>query len=241
MFLSVRRHATYANVVVTFALVFAMSGGAYAASKFLITSTKQISPKVLKSLQGKAGVKGVPGSIGPVGPQGPAGKEGAAGKGEKGERGEPGPEGKEGKEGKTGYAETLPSGKTLTGEWSAEGWKIAEKPALVSSAVSFPFRIENAQGEGPAIHFIKSEGVVPAGCTGTFQNPGAEPGNLCVFTTTESKSFVALGVCDYSRASNPCSVTKSSPTGFVVQGLASEAGAESNGVNASGTWAVTAE
>jgi hypothetical protein len=36
----------------TLALVFAMSGGAYAARRFVITSTKQIKPSVLKSLSG---------------------------------------------------------------------------------------------------------------------------------------------------------------------------------------------
>jgi hypothetical protein len=42
-----RTRFTYANIAATLALVFAMSGGAYAASRVLITSTKQISPKVL--------------------------------------------------------------------------------------------------------------------------------------------------------------------------------------------------
>jgi hypothetical protein len=41
---------SYANVVATLALVLAMSGGALAASHYLITSTKQISPRVLKKL-----------------------------------------------------------------------------------------------------------------------------------------------------------------------------------------------
>jgi hypothetical protein len=41
---------TYANVVATLALVLAMSGGALAASHYLITSTRQISPRVLKKL-----------------------------------------------------------------------------------------------------------------------------------------------------------------------------------------------
>jgi hypothetical protein len=73
----IRKRVTYANVVMTFALVFAMSGGAYAAKKYLITSTKQISPKVLKQLQGKTGPAGATGSAGTAGA---AGKEGPVGK-----------------------------------------------------------------------------------------------------------------------------------------------------------------
>jgi hypothetical protein len=45
-----RRHLSYANVTATVALVFAMTGGALAANHYLLTSTKQISPKVLKKL-----------------------------------------------------------------------------------------------------------------------------------------------------------------------------------------------
>lgn len=45
-----RRHISYANVAATLALVLSMSGGALAASHYLINSTKQINPKVLKTL-----------------------------------------------------------------------------------------------------------------------------------------------------------------------------------------------
>src|SRR5580693_7891888 len=48
MFSRIRKRLSYTNIVMTLALFFAISGGAYAASKVLITSTKQISPKVLK-------------------------------------------------------------------------------------------------------------------------------------------------------------------------------------------------
>lgn len=57
-----RRHLTYANVAATLALVFAMSGGALAASHYVITSTKQIKPSVLKELKGKPGPPGPTGS-----------------------------------------------------------------------------------------------------------------------------------------------------------------------------------
>jgi hypothetical protein len=68
-----RRRLTYANVAATLALVFSMSGGALAARHYLITTTKQIKPSVLKKLRGKAG------AAGPQGPQGAAGATGATG------------------------------------------------------------------------------------------------------------------------------------------------------------------
>ena len=126
-----RLHVSPTTVIATLALVFAMTGGAYAANKFLITSTKQISPKVLKALKGASGKNGAAGPAGPAGPagagtagaagpQGPAGPAGAAAKGDNGAPGAEGKEGKEGKPGKdgtTGFTEFLPSGETETGTW----------------------------------------------------------------------------------------------------------------------------
>ena len=57
-----RKRLSYANVTATLALVFAMSGGAMAANHYLITSTKQINPKVLKKLTGKTGKTGATGA-----------------------------------------------------------------------------------------------------------------------------------------------------------------------------------
>jgi hypothetical protein len=85
-----KRSLNYANVTATLALVFSMSGGALAASHYLINSTKQINPKVLKKLKGNAGAPGAPGAAGTSGKEGAAGKEG--------------PAGKEGKEGSAGSA-----------------------------------------------------------------------------------------------------------------------------------------
>jgi hypothetical protein len=93
----IRKHFTYANMAMTLVLAFAMTGGAFAAGKYLITSTKQISPKVLKSLQGKAGKSG------PAGAPGPNGKDGAPGAaGEKGAPGTPGEKGAPGAPGEKG-------------------------------------------------------------------------------------------------------------------------------------------
>ena len=99
MFRFFRSRLTYANVLATLALLFAMGGSAIAAGHYLITSTKQISPKVLSSLKGARGAGGPAGASGPTGPAGPVGAPGPAGvglKGERGERGEQGPQGEPG-------------------------------------------------------------------------------------------------------------------------------------------------
>ena len=74
-----RKRVTYANVVATLALVFTMSGGAFAATHYLVNSTKQINPKVLKTLKGNTGKQGPAGKEGAPGKEGVAGKEGAPG------------------------------------------------------------------------------------------------------------------------------------------------------------------
>src|SRR3954454_13640276 len=97
----IRARMTYANVVATLALLFAMSGGALAAKHYLLTSTGQISPNVLKELK-KPGARG---ATGPAGSAGPTGAPGANGvNGAPGVKGETGPEGKQGPKGEPGPA-----------------------------------------------------------------------------------------------------------------------------------------
>lgn len=87
---SLLQHLSYANIVATVALVFAMSGGALAATHYLVNSTKQINPAVMRKLQGKSGKRGVtgpqgvPGLEGPAGPQGQEGPRGLEGKAQSG-------------------------------------------------------------------------------------------------------------------------------------------------------------
>jgi hypothetical protein len=65
------RRLSYANVVATLALVLVVGGGtAWAAHHYLITSTSQIKPSVLKKLHGKNGVDGTNGTNGKNGKDG---------------------------------------------------------------------------------------------------------------------------------------------------------------------------
>jgi hypothetical protein len=76
------RKPSSGTVIAAVALFFALGGSAMAARHYLITSTSQIKPSVLKALQGSAGAVGRTGPAGPagsVGPQGPAGTAGPQG------------------------------------------------------------------------------------------------------------------------------------------------------------------
>ena len=70
---NMRRHLSYSNIAATLALVFSMSAGAVAATHYVINSTKQIRPRVLRKLHGKTGARGATGAPGPRGNEGPAG------------------------------------------------------------------------------------------------------------------------------------------------------------------------
>jgi hypothetical protein len=168
-----------------------MTGGAYAASKYLITSTKQISPKVLKSLTGKPGPAGANGANGAAG-LGSAGPQGAAGaKGETGAPGANGTNGAPGLKGETGSpwtaGGTLPSKKTETGAWSYT----AGVAGGVVSSISFTFPLTAAL-DATHVHYIGGSGTASTECQGTVEHPEANPGNLCVYQE------VATGVKDSS-------------------------------------------
>lgn len=122
MFERLRRHLTYANVAATLAVVFAMSGGAYAlggrahqstvsataatahaAKKVKRRSKSEAGERGPAGPRGATGIQGPTGLQGPAGPQGPAGEKGATGtKGANGATGETGDAGPVGPEGKAG-------------------------------------------------------------------------------------------------------------------------------------------
>jgi hypothetical protein len=102
---------SYPSVAATTALIFSMSGAALAAHHYLITSTHQLSPKVLRALHGRKGPTGPQGAQGVSGPPGPQGAQGAAG-----------PTGPQGPAGQNLTAESvLPSGATESGGFAASG------------------------------------------------------------------------------------------------------------------------
>jgi hypothetical protein len=248
-----------ATVIASLALVFAMTGGAYAAGRYVITSTKQISPKVLKSLTGKAGpagAAGANGAAGPAGPTGPAGGTGPAGtngtNGEsiKGETGKEGPQGKEGNIGKT-----LAPGETETGTWVLVG----EGNAAIGStggeskvAISFPIPlaapIEDVRPLSNPKHlhtlFVESgEGPAEQCEKGTFEDPKAAPGNLCVYVREPREDYDAPE--PISETADPFSNPEKDPeretfygagkSGTIIQFSAGT----SNETKDEGVWAVT--
>ena len=246
MFSKTRKHFNYANIALTVALVFAMSGGAYAASKYLITSTKQISPKVLKALAGKTGRAGATGPAGPQGPQGPEGKPGATGKegtpGKNGENGKEGTPGKNGENGKEGSPwtpnNTLPEGATEKGTW-ANVHTAATANEASGSPISFTVPLARVLPEGHVHYFGINEKGKGGGCPATSEasKPEAEAGNLCVFASAEENAKPAASSTSLTIL-NPeiPGLGEAGKTGAIVFSASLAAGE----MRAYGTWAVTA-
>lgn len=204
------------TIVAIVALVFAMTGGAFAVtghsaakkkakSKLVITNTKQISRKVLAQL------KGAKGPAGPTGPQGPAGLPGKDGA--NGTNGAPGESvgisdvkvgeaacaklggakftvgakegfacnGKEGKEGSPWTDKSkLPHGASETGLWAVQPAAEGETWLPISFDVQLPGELDETH-----VHYVTAAEVsghtAPAACQGSFSEPMAEEGALCVY------------------------------------------------------------
>jgi hypothetical protein len=179
MFSALRKriHVSPTTVIATLALVFAMTGGAYAAKKYLITSTKQISPSVLKSLQGKAGpagTNGAPGAQGAQGAQGPAGPGGTGGA--KGEKGAPGTNG------------TSATSKSFTGKKTLGSEKCEEGGTEVTSASGTTLVCNGAEG-------APGQGGTP-GATGPAGSPwvaGQAPTGAILKGTWSIQGYAAAG------------------------------------------------
>ena len=127
---------------------------------------------------GPAGAKGDPGETGAQGPAGAKGDPGATGaQGPAGAKGDPGATGATGAQGPAGpITGTLPTGVTLRGT-VALGGQAAATGAIIRQPISFGFTL----AAEPIGHYIKVGDVVPAGCTGTAEAPGAASGHLCIF------------------------------------------------------------
>jgi hypothetical protein len=159
-----RRHLTYANLAATLALLFAMSGGALAASHYLINSTRQINPKVLKRLKGNRGPRGRAGIPG-IAIQGPSGTNGL--RGQRGEQGHEGPEG-------LSALSTLPPGRSESGVYGLAPANTVTTGALKQS-VSFGLALPAA--------------IKPANIEYT---PSATPTTNCVGPGKAARGFLCI-------------------------------------------------
>jgi hypothetical protein len=250
MFASIfkRFRPTPGTLIATFALVFAMTGGAYAAKRYLITSSKQISPSVLKSLKGATGKAGPAGPAGPAGsggagPAGPAGPQGAAGaagaageKGAQGDKGEKGIQGVKGVEGSPWTdGGTLPVGSTETGVWVMSEIPTGSGPAFLKAAISFPIPLASPIAAAN-VHIFEGT-TIPVGCSGTVSGEHvtelkAASGNLCVWSNLNHENVTASGLETIDSELQEQGVGTRGAVLRTKAALAEESTGE-------GTWAVT--
>ena len=251
------------GVVSVAALVFAMFGGAYAASDD--GGGNQTSAKASATAKVKKGPRG------PRGPKGPAGPAGAAGpKGEPGAAGAAGPAGKSvqvadepgacqgrggvgvqvegvptskkvvcnGEEGPSWTeAGVLPSGETLFGTWG----EFQPSQGNRTAAISFPLLVDPA----PTPVFVpvptgtteereqKEDEAEDKGCAGTAPAPTAAPGTLCVYASNSQGVEGSGFFGPIAGGYEPGAVSKAGT--LLVFGCGDTCGFPG------GTWAVTAE
>lgn len=248
MLSAIRRHLNPGTLIAFVALIFAVTGGAFAASgssgggtggkgtaRFARTTTlattakskakpkAKTGPRGPAGPAGKAGATGAAGPAGTTGPAGPAGPGGPQGpQGPAGATGATGATGPAGTNGTTGFTEKLPTGKTEMGTWtlSIPPPNPTISHSFAQTAISFVIPL----AEEPTVHIL-APGAETEECPGTAENPKAAEGQLCVYIQ------VAANL-------TPGAISSTSHAFGAV--LADTVDNEVGGL-AYGSWAVTAE
>jgi Collagen triple helix repeat (20 copies) len=221
--------------VAVVALVFAMIGGAYAASGLNSKQKKEVKA-IAKSFQG-TGPAGPAGLAGPQGPAGANGKDGAEGKqGPTGKTGPTGPTGAgstgaTGATGFSGFTETLPSEQTETGVVTGvlSGAEVEFIPISFSVPLSAPLP-PNGLNTNTPVKPVGFQGTAGEDCPGSAEEPMAKPGILCVYLTKQTTTFAPeVRIPDENGGTEGA---WRSGAYLLVEGL--------EGQRVRGTWAVTA-
>jgi hypothetical protein len=203
------------GVISVIALVFAMFGGAYAASNGNGANRSSgggatASAKGLKGPRGPKGPKGDTGLAGPAGPKGEKGETGAQGpQGEAGPKGDKGSKGSKGAPGDPWTAGgTLPLGATQTGVWGTDTptnvvGKFDEDSNKGPKYFPISFTVPLAATPEPI--FVGPSEESKPGCPGRGGNPYpptgehkptipmADPGKFCLYATVfEEATFVGF-------------------------------------------------
>jgi hypothetical protein len=212
------RFGTAGLIVAIFALVVALSGGAYAASGGGLTGKqKKEVEKIAKKFAGKPG---------PAGANGTNGANGA-----NGTNGAAGPQGPKGDPGLTGFTSVLPKGSTETGTWASA---YEEVGLLVGISFSIPLKepLDAAHVIAEPLGYNGED----ENCPGTVAAPKAKKGYLCVYTGGKTGSSAIAEIFDPSTGT-PVSLGGSATEGAATTGAG--LALEVPGYIA-GTWAVTA-
>jgi hypothetical protein len=266
MFSAIRRNLSPPTFIALLALVFALTGGAFAATgrsgsapahATLTAGAAKAKAKAKAPAKGPAGPKGpagAAGATGPAGPMGPAGATGPAGPAGAGTPGTPGANGTngvngtEGKEGARGLKgvegepwtpnNTLPSNATETGAWSIGPLPESSGVSVHEVVASFPVELKEALSL-EHVHFINQAGEEETVA-------GTSPQTACK-GNVEEPTAVPGNLCVYIQELNAAKVffifklgaeePGASKTGALGH-FTTESGGEAKG---RGTWAVTAE
>lgn len=174
-------------VIAIFALVLALGGSAVAAKRYLITNTKQISPKALQEIAAVAANQG---------PAGSAGSDGSAGApGQPGPKGDQGPQGERGPAGQTGPPG--PPGSSIGSDAGEIGWAVVDGQGTLVRA------------SGPGIGSTRAPGADTGSYVVSF------PSNIsdCAYQATVAGATSGIPTPAYVTVGRPAETT----TSMVVQ------------------------